>query len=162
MTNTHLDEGRVAVLQLAGHDPDPLDRSLVGWYAVIRHEPVLQAEADSALAQPDTLYRAYDEAHRAGLHGLIALATGDTAQARRLLESALMVRPWVTTWLGSWLPDARFAVVLARLERNAGALVSAEAAIRGYRNFIELWKNADPELQPRVAAARAALARLEQ
>jgi len=35
------------------------------------------------------------------------------------------------------------------------------AAIRGYRNFIELWQDADPELQPRVAAARAALARLE-
>ncbi len=36
------------------------------------------------------------------------------------------------------------------------------AAIRGYRNFIDLWKNADPELQPRVAAARAAVARLER
>jgi hypothetical protein len=35
------------------------------------------------------------------------------------------------------------------------------AAIRAYRNFTELWKDADPELQPRVAAARAALARLE-
>ncbi|HEY6108637.1 MAG TPA: hypothetical protein VIV56_07015, partial [Gemmatimonadales bacterium] len=34
------------------------------------------------------------------------------------------------------------------------------AAIRGYRNFIDLWKDADGELQPRVAAARAALARL--
>lgn len=36
------------------------------------------------------------------------------------------------------------------------------AAIRGYRNFIDLWKNADPELQPRVTAARAAVARLER
>ncbi|HJQ65359.1 MAG TPA: tetratricopeptide repeat protein, partial [Gemmatimonadales bacterium] len=35
------------------------------------------------------------------------------------------------------------------------------AAIRAYRNFIELWKDADPELQPRVAEARVALARLE-
>ncbi|HSD33244.1 MAG TPA: hypothetical protein VLB49_15090 [Gemmatimonadales bacterium] len=34
------------------------------------------------------------------------------------------------------------------------------AAIRGYWNFIDLWKDADGELQPRVAAARAALARL--
>lgn len=34
------------------------------------------------------------------------------------------------------------------------------AAIQGYRNFIDLWKDADPELQPRVAAARAVLARL--
>jgi tetratricopeptide (TPR) repeat protein len=34
------------------------------------------------------------------------------------------------------------------------------AAIRGYRNFIDLWKDADSALQPRVAAARAAVARL--
>jgi len=34
-------------------------------------------------------------------------------------------------------------------------------AIRAYRNFVELWNDADPELQPRVAVARAALARLE-
>ena len=34
-------------------------------------------------------------------------------------------------------------------------------ALRAYRNFTELWQDADPELQPRVAAARAALARLE-
>jgi len=36
------------------------------------------------------------------------------------------------------------------------------AAIRGYRNFVDLWKDADGELQPRVTAARAALARLEK
>jgi tetratricopeptide (TPR) repeat protein len=35
------------------------------------------------------------------------------------------------------------------------------AAIRAYRNFTDLWKDADPELRPRVAAARAALARME-
>ncbi|HMA45377.1 MAG TPA: hypothetical protein VKO86_15245 [Gemmatimonadales bacterium] len=34
------------------------------------------------------------------------------------------------------------------------------AAIRGYRNFVALWEKADPALQPRVAAARAAVARL--
>ena len=36
------------------------------------------------------------------------------------------------------------------------------AAIRAYSNFIDLWKDADPELQPRVAVAREALARLER
>jgi tetratricopeptide (TPR) repeat protein len=35
------------------------------------------------------------------------------------------------------------------------------AAIRAYRNFTDLWKDADPELQARVAAARAAIERLE-
>ena len=36
------------------------------------------------------------------------------------------------------------------------------AALRAFRNFIELWQDADPPLQPRVGAAREALARLEQ
>ena len=33
-------------------------------------------------------------------------------------------------------------------------------AVEHYRAFIELWKNADPELQPRVAGARRRLAML--
>ena len=37
---------------------------------------------------------------------------------------------------------------------------NAEAAIRHYARFAELWADADPELQPRVEAARRALARL--
>jgi hypothetical protein len=46
------------------------------------------------------------------------------------------------------------------------ALISTQqgdtaTAVRSYRNFIGLWQNADPELQPRVAAARTALAALE-
>jgi hypothetical protein len=32
--------------------------------------------------------------------------------------------------------------------------------MRAYRNFIGLWQNADPELQPQVTAARAAVDRL--
>jgi tetratricopeptide (TPR) repeat protein len=36
------------------------------------------------------------------------------------------------------------------------------AAIGAYRNLVELWRDADPELQPRVAAARAALGRMER
>jgi len=38
----------------------------------------------------------------------------------------------------------------------------AATAIRAYRNFVDLWRSADPELQPRVAAVRAALSRLEK
>jgi len=42
----------------------------------------------------------------------------------------------------------------------AERLGDRDGAIRGYRNFVALWAQADPELQPRVQAARAALARL--
>jgi tetratricopeptide (TPR) repeat protein len=36
------------------------------------------------------------------------------------------------------------------------------SAIRAYRNFIDLWKDADPELQPRVQAARTTVERLRR
>jgi len=50
------------------------------------------------------------------------------------------------------------------LERHASLseeLGYAEGAARSYRRFIELWSDADPELQPRVQAARERLAALE-
>ena len=37
----------------------------------------------------------------------------------------------------------------------------AQRAIEHYRAFLALWTDADPELQPMVEQARAALARLE-
>ena len=52
----------------------------------------------------------------------------------------------------------------ARAEEARGQIAvqrgDTVAAIRAYRNFTDLWKDADTELQPRVTAARAALARL--
>jgi tetratricopeptide (TPR) repeat protein/TolB-like protein len=195
VTKTHFEDGDTAALQLAARDPDPLEWSLLGWYALIRHDSTLSTSVEAALRRPDTLFSTYDEAHRTGLHGLAALAAGDSAQGRRLLESAVAVRPWVETFAGSTVPDVPFVLALAKLELRAGALESAArrlydaflpealpyraeaeelrgqiaeqrgdtaSAIRAYRNFVALWKDADPVLQPRVAAARAALARLER
>jgi hypothetical protein len=45
----------------------------------------------------------------------------------------------------------------ARIREEAG---DREGATRLYRGFIDLWKEADPELQPMVEEARAALRRL--
>jgi tetratricopeptide (TPR) repeat protein len=54
----------------------------------------------------------------------------------------------------------------ARAEEKRGQIAEQRgdttAAILAYRNFIDLWKDADPALQPRVTAARAALATLEK
>lgn len=55
-----------------------------------------------------------------------------------------------------WLPPT-----LKRLAALHESTDDAEAAARYYNWFIELWANADPELQPQVDAARAALAQLE-
>ncbi len=57
---------------------------------------------------------------------------------------------------GSWIAEAEEvrAEIAIRQDRPAEAR-------RALESFIALWRRADPELQPRVTAARAALARLE-
>jgi tetratricopeptide (TPR) repeat protein len=53
---------------------------------------------------------------------------------------------------------------LAPSHKRAGELYEAKGdlpnAVKHYRAFIDLWKNADPELQPKVAEVRRRLARL--
>ena len=46
---------------------------------------------------------------------------------------------------------------LGQLHEAAGRL---DKAAEHYRTFIDIWKNADPELQPRVAVAREKLRRM--
>jgi len=52
---------------------------------------------------------------------------------------------------------ASIVEALAKMYESKG---NTERAAELYRDFVELWKNADPELQPRVAEARARLAKL--
>jgi hypothetical protein len=49
------------------------------------------------------------------------------------------------------------APVTEALAKMYDAKGNTDRAVALYRDFIELWKGADPELQPRVAAARARL-----
>jgi tetratricopeptide (TPR) repeat protein len=53
-----------------------------------------------------------------------------------------------------------YPFVLRRLGELHASLGHREQAIDYYGQFIALWKDADPELQPQVEEARAALARL--
>lgn len=129
-----------------------------------------------------------------GLNGLLALRNGDSVAARRGLAGGNV--SWIELRdIEEFFPNPYFAVVTARLDRQAGDLdvaarrlydtigsigiiwrAEAEelrgqiaeqrsdtaAAIRGFKNFVDLWKDADPELQGRVATARGALTRLER
>jgi tetratricopeptide (TPR) repeat protein len=68
-----------------------------------------------------------------------------------------------TPYWGKADPDMdpiRLPLIHERLGQLYESLGSAEKAAEQYRAFIELWKNADPELQPRVADARQRLAKL--
>lgn len=69
-----------------------------------------------------------------------------------------------TPWLDR-LDNADWYALAGVYERLAGLYElrgDRERAAHYYNRFIELWRNADPELQPRVQAARRALERLLQ
>ena len=65
--------------------------------------------------------------------------------------------------MGRWEVDkAALGPVLFRLgELNERAGDAAHAA-EYYGRFVDLWAHADPELQPRVAEARARIAQLDR
>jgi len=52
------------------------------------------------------------------------------------------------------------AGLLERMARMYELKSDSAHAAEFYREFVERWKNADPELQPRVAAARERLLKL--
>jgi eukaryotic-like serine/threonine-protein kinase len=62
----------------------------------------------------------------------------------------------------SWSVDADF---LAGAHKRLGELYEArgepEKALSHYLQFVELWKDADPELQPKVREVRARITRLQ-
>jgi uncharacterized protein (UPF0297 family) len=58
------------------------------------------------------------------------------------------------------MDPVRVPAIRERLGQLYESLGKTEKAAENYSAFVELWKNADPELQPRVAAARAKLRRM--
>jgi len=68
-----------------------------------------------------------------------------------------------TPFVGRW-GETLDASMLPATHERLGQLYEAKGdvvkAAEHYRAFIELWKDADPELQPRVAEARRRLAKL--
>ena len=60
------------------------------------------------------------------------------------------------------MDPVRLPAIRERLGQLYEGMGDTAKAIENYRAFIELWKNADPELQPRVADAKRRLARLTQ
>jgi eukaryotic-like serine/threonine-protein kinase len=85
----------------------------------------------------------------------LAFDRGGQADSARKYLSQYVDMSMSTTLDPFYLPPALFR--LGQLYQSAG---DANHAIEHYRRFIELWKNADPELQPRVTEARKQMAEL--
>lgn len=94
---------------------------------------------------PFNLARAYD-----------AAAMPDSAIAN--YEKYLATPYWLK--FAPPLDPVRVPMIRERLGQLYEAKGNSEKAAENYRAFIEFWKNADPELQPRVAEARRRLAKL--
>jgi tetratricopeptide (TPR) repeat protein len=85
-------------------------------------------------------------------------AAGQADSATVMYERYLSTPYW-----NRLLPDldpVRVPAIRERLGQIYEAKGNTEKAAENYRAFIELWKNADAELQPRVAEARKRLAKL--
>jgi len=130
-----------------------------------------------------------DSARASRMRGRVALAAGDYEAARAhfrvgerigcsVCELAMLARTYDlvnardsaiviyerylgTKFLDRLEADADFlAVVHKRLGELYEAKGQRERALEHYRAFIELWKDADPELQPKVTDARQRVAAL--
>ena len=92
-----------------------------------------------------------------------ALGQADSAIAE---YQAYLATPYFQKIFGAENGNIRFgdAMVLAGIHKRLGELYEAKGdrqhAATHYGAFIELWKNADPELQPEVENVRRRLARL--
>jgi tetratricopeptide (TPR) repeat protein len=85
-------------------------------------------------------------------------AAGKPDSAALYLERYLSTPFWEKGSLD--LDPLRVPAIRERLGQLYETMGNTEKAAENYRAFIELWKNADADLQPRVADARKRLARL--
>ena len=85
-------------------------------------------------------------------------AAGKSDSAAVYFERYLSTPDWLKP--AAELDPLRVPAIRERLGQIYESMGKTDKAVEEYRAFIDLWKNADPELQPRVADARARLARL--
>jgi tetratricopeptide (TPR) repeat protein len=94
---------------------------------------------------PFDLARAYD-------------AAGKPDSAALFFEQYLATPYWDKLRID--MDPMRMPAIRERLGQLYESMGKTDKAVENYRAFIDLWKNADPELQPRVADARKRLAAL--
>lgn len=167
-----LEDGLVGFFALAGQADRA--RQLLAEYEIViepelreRHQPSLHA-ARGALALAEgrpqeaiTELKAWDNGTHCTICALPYLARA--YEMAGALDSAITVyeRYVRTPWLYRVSTDANhLAFALERLGQHYNQKGDAEQAIHYFGKFVDLWKEADPELQPRVEAARRTIASL--
>ncbi len=156
--------GRVAdakrmLTEWAGSIPSELAR-VQGWRIATARGEVLLAEKNGAGAL--AAFRAGDSI------ACIACAWPNYARAYDLMGKRDSAIIWYEKYLASssvLLSNAAHARLLAQAYRRLGELHEdaghTKEAVQRYSDFVALWKNADPSLQPAVKAARERIARLQ-
>jgi tetratricopeptide (TPR) repeat protein len=163
----------VTVHALAG-EPAQAKAAMTEWYARVRTSPTfrdsstshrmggLVALAEHRYADAAREFRASDAwecpscaaAHEGRARQLAGDTTGAISAYERLLTIPFLDRGMLDAM---YLPS-----VNERLAKLYDAKGERAKALEHFRAFIELWKDADPELQPRVAEARRRMAALER
>lgn len=120
------------------------------------------AEAEGHPAEAVSAYRKwYEDAGECTACGLFDLARLADRAGQADSAIALYERAFVAPGMSRIMLDA---FQLAPALKRSGELYEAKGdrakAADRYRRFVELWKDADPELQPGVREVRARLARL--
>jgi len=90
---------------------------------------------------------------------------GDTFDRAAMADSAIaMFERYADTPNAAHITQDRWHLprILNRLGQLHESKGNRDAAVRYYERFVNLWSNADPELQPRVAIARRRLVRLKR
>jgi tetratricopeptide (TPR) repeat protein len=166
-------------------------QALVHFYAVANRPDQAQAALARWQATRKRVSYGDDSLRAAAMRGDIALAQGKTAEALALYraadawgcpvcnlppiaqaydqlgnaDSAIAV---FTRFIGTPAPGRVYmdGDYLAGAYKRLGELYEAKGdrqrAITNYMKFVDLWSKADPELQPKVAEARAKIARLSK
>jgi len=129
-----------------------------GWEVALRilaeaHLSAARGDVDQALALLEGMERTTCKACGYVWTGLIADAAGRPQEALEAYEK-YVVRPWwVRTIVDSWTLGS----VLERLGQLHDEQGDPQKAAVYYAQFVDLWANADADVQPRVEAARARL-----
>jgi tetratricopeptide (TPR) repeat protein len=152
------EQARRLLLDYAATVPESMRRG----DALRHYAEGMLAEAEHRPAEAAAAYRSWnEESADCTSCGLFDLARLEALAGRTDSAIALYDRGLSQPSMSRWLDDA---YALAPALKRSGELYEARGdrakAAERYRRFVDLWKGADPELQPGVREIRARLARL--